>query len=108
MAMIGLPGLSGFPGELMVLLGAYQVSPWLTFVAFLSVIAAAAYALTAFQKLFQETAQTQAVPDMDAREWGFAVVAVGVILLMGLYPRLFTVHLEPLGRAIASLFGGGS
>jgi NADH-quinone oxidoreductase subunit M len=108
MAMIGLPGLSGFPGELMVLLGAYQVSPWLTFLAFLAVIAAAAYALTAYQKLFQETPQAQAVPDMDTREWGFAVVAVGVLLLMGLYPKLFTVYLEPLGKAFAALFGGAS
>ncbi|GIW27595.1 MAG: NADH-quinone oxidoreductase subunit 13 [Meiothermus sp.] len=108
MAMIGLPGLSGFPGELMVLLGAYQVSPWLTFLAFLAVIAAAAYALTAFQKLFQETPQAQAVPDMDSREWGFAAVTVGVLLLMGLYPKLFTAYLEPLGKTIAALFGGAS
>ena len=108
MAMIGLPGLSGFPGELMALLGAYQVSPWLTFVAFLAVIAAAAYALTAFQKLFQEKAQAQAVPDMDSREWVFAAVTVGVLLLMGLYPKLFTAYLEPLGKAIAALFGGAS
>lgn len=116
MAIIGLPGLSGFPGELMVLLGAYQVSPWLTFVTFLSVIAAAAYALTALQKLFQdtplrqapETGQARVVTDLDLREWGFAVLTVGVLLLMGLYPKLFTVYLEPLGRAIEALFGGGA
>ncbi|MCS7057575.1 MAG: NADH-quinone oxidoreductase subunit M [Meiothermus sp.] len=108
MAMIGLPGLSGFPGELMVLLGAYRVAPWLTFLAFLSVIAAAAYALTAFQRLFQEAPQAQAVSDMDAREWAFAGVTVGVLLLMGLYPRLFTAYLEPLGRALGALFGGAS
>ncbi len=108
MAMIGLPGLSGFPGELMALLGAYKVSPWLTFVAFLAVIAAAAYALTAFQKLFQENAQAQAVPDLDTREWGFAAVTVAVLLLMGLYPKLFTLYLEPLGKALAALFGGAS
>ncbi len=108
MAMIGLPGLSGFPGELMALLGAYKVSPWLTFVAFLAVIAAAAYALTAFQKLFQENTQAQAVPDLDTREWGFAAVTVAVLLLMGLYPKLFTLYLEPLGKALAALFGGAS
>ncbi len=108
MAMIGLPGLSGFPGELLVLLGAYQVAPWLTFLAFLSVIAAAAYALTAFQKLFQEKPQAQVVSDLAGREWGFAVLTVGVLLLMGLYPKLFTTYLEPLGRALAALVGGAS
>lgn len=108
MAMIGLPGLSGFPGELMALLGAYKASPWATFVAFTAVIAGAAYALTAFQKVFQENPQPQSVPDLDRREWTFGAVTVAVLLLMGLYPKLFTDHLEPLGRAIAALFGGAS
>jgi NADH-quinone oxidoreductase subunit M len=108
MATIGLPGLSGFPGEFLALLGAYQASPWLTFIAFLSVIAAAAFALTAYQKVFQEVPQTQAVPDLNTNERIFAFVAVTVILLMGIYPKLFTVALEPLGKAIASLLGGGA
>lgn len=108
MATIGLPGLSGFPGEFLALLGAYQTSPWLTFVAFLSVIAAAAFALTAYQKVFQETPQSQAVPDMNPREWVFAGVTVGVLVVMGMYPKLFTLYLEPLGKALASLLGGGA
>lgn len=107
-AMIGLPGLSGFPGEFLALLGAYKVSPWLTFMAFLSVIAAAAYALTAYQKVFQEVPQTQTVPDLNSREWIFASVTVATLLLMGLYPKLFTVYLEPLGKALAALFGGSA
>jgi NADH-quinone oxidoreductase subunit M len=45
---------------------------------------------------------------MDTREWGFAALTVGVLLLMGLYPKLFTVYLEPLGKAFAALFGGAS
>jgi NADH-quinone oxidoreductase subunit M len=108
MAMIGLPGLSGFPGEFLALLGAYKASPWLTFFAFLSVIAAAAYALTAFQKVFQETPQIQAVPDLNSREWAFASVMVLVMVVMGLYPKLFTLHLQPIGKAITLLFGGGA
>ncbi|RIH91313.1 NADH-quinone oxidoreductase subunit 13 [Meiothermus granaticius NBRC 107808] len=108
MATIGLPGLSGFPGEFLALLGAYQTSPWLTFIAFLSVIAAAAFALTAYQKVFQETPQSQAVPDMSPREWVFAGVTVGVLVVMGMYPKLFTLYLEPLGKALASLLGGGA
>lgn len=107
-AMIGLPGLSGFPGEFLALLGAYKVSPWLTFMAFLSVIAAAAYALTAYQKVFQEVPQTQTVPDLNSREWIFASVTIVTVLLMGLYPKLFTVYLEPLGKALAALFGGSA
>lgn len=107
MSMIGLPGLAGFPGEFMALLGAYKASPWLTFVAFLSVIAAAAYALTAYQKVFHES-ENRAVPDMTLQEWSFAVVIVAAMALLGLYPKLFTQLLQPLAKAFAALFGGAA
>lgn len=106
MAMVGLPGLSGFPGEFMVLLGAYQTQPWLTLLGFLAIIGAAAYALTAYQKVFHEE-ETQPVADLAPREWGFAVVLVLSIVVLGLYPKLFTQLLQPLARVFDTLLGGG-
>jgi NADH-quinone oxidoreductase subunit M len=108
MAMIGLPGLAGFPGELMALLGAYKASPWLTLVGFTAIIAGAAYALTAYQAVFHEQPNTPQKPDLDSREWVFAALAVAAVLLLGLYPKLFSELLEPLGKALASLLGGAS
>jgi NADH-quinone oxidoreductase subunit M len=108
MAMIGLPGLAGFPGELMALLGAYKASPWLTFVGFTAIIAGAAYALTAYQAVFHEQPNTPGKSDLDSREWVFAALTVGALLLLGLYPKLFTELLEPLGKTIASILGGAS
>lgn len=111
MAMIGLPGLSGFPGEFMSLLGAYQASPWWTFVGFLSVIAAAAYALTAYQKVFQE--KTLSLPaglrllDLSGQEWVFGALLVVAVLLLGLYPKLFTELLDPVARSFVHLIQGG-
>jgi NADH-quinone oxidoreductase subunit M len=107
MAMIGLPGLSGFPGEFMALLGAWKISPWLTFLAFSAVIAAAAYALSAYQALFQE-APNRAVGDLTPREWAFAVVIVAGVVLMGVYPKMFTELIHPLSEGLAKLLGGGA
>lgn len=107
MTMIGLPGLSGFPGEFMALLGAWKASPWLTFVAFTAVIAAAAYALTAYQALFQES-PNRTVPDLTPREWVFGVAVVASTLLVGLYPKMFTELIHPVSEALAKLLGGGA
>jgi len=114
MAMVGLPGLSGFPGELFALLGAYKASPWMTAFGFLAVIGAAAYALTAFQKVFWEEAplaQAVGLPkawDLSGREWLFAGVSVLVLLWMGLFPGYFMQGLTPLAEALVKLLGGGA
>lgn len=107
MAMVGLPGLSGFPGEFLALLGAYKASPWLTAFCFLAVIGAAAYALTAFQKVFWEEAGLEA-RDLSGREWLFAGVSVLALLWMGLFPGYFMQGLTPLAEALAKLLGGGA
>ncbi|MCL4454707.1 MAG: NADH-quinone oxidoreductase subunit M [Deinococcus sp.] len=107
MAMVGLPGLSGFPGEFLALLGAYKASPWLTLLGFSAVIAAAAYALTAYQSVFHQH-ETRAARDLEAREQVFAASMVASMLLLGLYPRLFTELLEPAAKQLVLLLGGGS
>jgi len=107
LAMVGLPGLAGFPGELMTLLGAYKASPWLAGFAFLSVIASAAYALTAFQKTFWEEEGRQ-VADLGGEEWPFALLAVLALVLLGVFPGFFLQGLRPLAEAFARILGGGA
>ncbi len=106
LAMIGLPGLSGFPGELMVLLGAYGVSPSLTILAFLAVIAAVSYALNAYQRVFHEQPERPAA-DLGYREWIFAVMATLPLLILGIYPKLFSAVIEPSARLFTHIIGGG-
>ena len=107
LAMVGLPGLSGFPGEFLALLGAYKASPWLAALAFLSVIASAAYALTAFQKTFWEK-ENRSVGDLKGAEWGFAALGVLTLVLMGVFPGFFLRGLKPLAEAFARILGGGA
>ena len=51
MANVGLPGTSGFVGEFLTLLGAFQVNTWVAFFAATGVILSAAYALWLYRRV---------------------------------------------------------
>jgi NADH-quinone oxidoreductase subunit M len=92
LASIGLPGTSGFVGEVLVLFGVYQASSWLAFIASTGVILAAAYMLylywrVCFGKL--EKPDLLNLKDLDAREFLIFTPMVAVVILMGVYPALF-------------------
>ncbi|MCH7806523.1 MAG: NADH-quinone oxidoreductase subunit M [Proteobacteria bacterium] len=91
LASIGLPGTSGFVGEVLVLFGAYQASSWLAFIASTGVILAAAYMLylywrVCFGKL--EKPDLLNLKDLDAREFLIFAPLVAVVILIGVYPAL--------------------
>lgn len=107
-ASIAVPGLAGFVGEFSVLLGAYQVAPWLTFVAGLSTIAAAAYALTAFQYTFWQGRPLGAVRVADLRQTEWLVLAgpLAVAVLFGVYSAPALNLIQPAVRGVLSGLGG--
>lgn len=107
-ASIGVPGLAGFIGEFAILLGAYQVEPWFAFVAGLTVIAAAAYALTAFQRTFWEGRPFGAVrlADLHSTEWLVLGLPLAAALFFGVYSASALNLLQPAVRAALSALGG--
>lgn len=111
-ASIGVPGLAGFIGEFSILLGSYQVSPWITFVAGLSVIAAAAYALTAFQTTFWQSRPLGAVRAADLRgtEWLILGLPLALALFFGVFsaPALHLIQpmVDAVAKGIATALGG--
>lgn len=109
-ASIAVPGLAGFIGEFSVLLGAYQVSPWLAFLGGLSTIAAAAYALTAYQRTYWEVRPEGAIKVADLRGSELAVLGVplAVAIFFGVY-SLPALHLiQPYVQPAVTALGGGS
>ncbi len=87
LAAIGLPGTSGFPGEFLVLLGAFGAWRVLAAVAVLGVIIAAAYFLTYYQRAFLgSSAGQQPVPDLRVRETALAAALTILIFWIGLFP----------------------
>jgi len=89
LASVGLPGTSGFIGEFLVLLGAYQVSTWVTLLASTGMVLGAAYALWLYRRVIFGVLQNQKLKQILDLNWRedltFAPLLVGVIFL-GLYP----------------------
>jgi NADH-quinone oxidoreductase subunit M len=88
MASLGLPGLGGFVGEFLVLIGTYQVSPVLAALATIGVLAATFYALKIVQRAFHgPNPRGWSISDLSLREM-VVVTALSISLLwLGLYPR---------------------
>ncbi|HEY2875384.1 MAG TPA: NADH-quinone oxidoreductase subunit M, partial [Reyranella sp.] len=105
LASIGLPGLSGFVGEFLVLLGAFKANTWVAFLAATSLILGAAYALWLYRKIvFGELskASLRAILDMNRREIAVFLPLVLLTLWMGIYPNSF---LDPMAPAVDKLIG---
>ncbi len=89
-ASIGLPGLNGFVGEFLVLLGSFGRFPVATLIATTVVIFAAAYLLWAVQRVFFNPLSNPAnerVPDLNLREIAVMAPLVAAMIWMGLYPQ---------------------
>ncbi len=89
MANVGLPGTSGFVGEFMVILSAFQASPWISLLATTTVILSAAYTLWMYKRVFYGKIVNPAVAslkDLNAQDFiVFSLLALSVLGL-GLYP----------------------
>jgi NADH-quinone oxidoreductase subunit M len=90
MANSGLPGTSGFVGEFMVILAAFQASFWYAFLAALTLILGAAYSLWLVKRvIFGEVTSSEVaqLKDINARE-AFVLGTIAVaVLLLGLWPQ---------------------
>ncbi|HAM36282.1 MAG TPA: hypothetical protein DEB40_09430 [Elusimicrobia bacterium] len=99
LASIGLPGLNGFVGEFMCLIGAARVLPILAVAGVAGVTLSAAYALPAYQAVFWDEAKpgsaSPLVHDLCGREKALLWVLCAVMLGIGLYPAPLLRVLEP-------------
>jgi NADH-quinone oxidoreductase subunit M len=93
MGNVGLPGTSGFVGEMLTMTGVYGVSTTTVLFAATGVILSAVYALSLYRRVvFGEIVNPKlsAIADLDLREVAiFAPLIVGALAL-GVYPRLIT------------------
>jgi NADH-quinone oxidoreductase subunit M len=96
-ASIGLPGTSGFVGEFLALIGAFQTHPWIAVLAATGVIFAAYYMLPMVQRiLFNPLSkeENRLLPDLSRREMVVLAPLVAVMLWMGVYPKPFLERME--------------
>lgn len=86
LASIGLPGLSNFVGEYLVLQGTAQVYfPWAAWAA-AGVVLSACYFLWMFQRVFlgERAAKAGVIADLNAREWAVVLPMISVIVYLGI------------------------
>ena len=89
MANAGLPGTSGFVGEFMVILAAFQANFWFAFLAATTLIVGAAYTLWMVKRVFfgeianEEVAKLQ---DINGREFLLLGSLAAIVLLIGVWP----------------------
>jgi NADH-quinone oxidoreductase subunit M len=97
LSSLGLPGLNGFVGEFLVLVGAFQVNPWLAAVAASGIIFAAVYLLWMYQRvIFGEITheENRRLTDLSLREWAVLVPLLVLIVWIGVFPSAFTGKTE--------------
>jgi NADH:ubiquinone oxidoreductase subunit 4 (subunit M) len=104
MSSIGLPGLNGFVGEFLVLIGSFVTRRWWTVVAATGVILAALYLLWAYQRVFhgEPDEENRSFGEMTWREGLVMAPLLGLIVFLGVYPKPMLERMEPsVDRLIA-------
>jgi NADH-quinone oxidoreductase subunit M len=118
---IGLPGLNGFVGEILILLGSFEHNPLATVFATTGVVLGAVYMLWVYQRIVfgpQTHVENRNLPDLTGRELAYLVPLLVLIVVMGVYPQPFLDRMEPtvallvahlggVGDAAAAVVGGG-
>ena len=89
MANAGLPGTSGFVGEFMVILAAFQANFWLALLAAITLVLGAAYTLWMIKRVFYGEVANDAVAtleDINSREFFMLASLALIVLFIGLWP----------------------
>lgn len=104
LASIGVPGLSGFVGEFMILIGSFGNRRWWTVIAAVGVILAALYLLWAYQRVFhgEPTEADRETADLRLKERLVLVPFVVAIVALGVYPKPVLDRIEPAVNALVA------
>ncbi|HUG61348.1 MAG TPA: NADH-quinone oxidoreductase subunit M, partial [Methylomirabilota bacterium] len=89
MANVGLPGTSGFVGEFLTLVAAFQANVWVAVFATTGVVLSAAYALWLFRRVVWGTltkATLKSIVDLDRREIALLAPLAVLVIVFGVYP----------------------
>jgi NADH-quinone oxidoreductase subunit M len=90
---MGLPGTSGFVGEILVIVGALQVNFWVSLLAATGMVLGAAYMLVLLRAvLFDKTTRPELdrLKDLRPTEWAMLAPLAVMVMWLGIYPSSFT------------------
>ena len=97
LSSIGLPGLNGFVGEFLILLGTFVTHRWWAVAATAGVVLAALYLLWAYQRVFhgEPEGDNATIADMNLREKAVMAPLVAMIIFLGVYPKPVLDRINP-------------
>jgi NADH-quinone oxidoreductase subunit M len=103
MAALGLPGLSAFISEVLVLLGSWQAYPVFTVIAASSVVLTAGYMLWALQRIYlgPPNEKYAGLPEINGRELFTLLPLAAIVLFLGIYPKAILQFQTPALDALA-------
>ena len=108
-ASIGLPGLGGFVGEFLILIGSFQQNRLLTALATLGVLFGAVYMLSMVRRVLfgpLTSAENEKLQDLDPREWALLAPIVVMYFWIGCYPATFLDKVRPTLDVISQIVEG--
>jgi NADH:ubiquinone oxidoreductase subunit 4 (subunit M) len=106
LSSIGLPGLNGFAGEFLILVGSFLTRRWWTVAAAGGVILAALYLLWAYQRVFhgEPDDDNRAFPELSWREGFVMAPLLALVVFLGVYPKPVLERIEPsVDRLVAHI-----
>ena len=89
MANVGLPGTSGFVGEITVLLGTFRANSWVAFFATTGIILSACYALWLYRRMIfgaLDKESLKSLLDLSGREKAILYPLIALTIFFGIYP----------------------
>jgi NADH-quinone oxidoreductase subunit M len=97
LSSIGVPGLNGFVGEFLILIGAFASARWWAVVAAVGVILAALYLLWAYQRVFhgEPDDENRSFPELKLREAMVLAPFAVAIVFCGIYPKPMLDRIQP-------------
>jgi NADH-quinone oxidoreductase subunit M len=97
LSSVGLPGLNGFVGEFLILLGTFVTHRWWAVVGATGVILAAVYLLWAYQRVFhgEPEGENAEMADLNLRERAALLPLIAMIVFLGVYPKPVLDRINP-------------
>lgn len=106
MASLGLPGLSGFVGEFLILIGAFLSHRWWAIVGATGVVLSSVYLLWAYQRIFHgkqsESVAKEGFKEITKAELALIVPLIALIIFLGVYPKPLLDRVNPTVNALVA------
>ena len=111
---MGMPGLSGFVAELQIFMGLWSANnvawyyPWIAMISATGIVITAAYVLRVVQRVFfgELKPEFANLPGINVLDKTALFILSGLLILVGVYPKIIMSLIEVGVAPLAALFGG--